>query len=72
MNARLLEQMPITAILVCYEDGDNCFRRKPNPGLLLEAAVTYGIDLEPASWSVTAGEMWRRAAGLAAKQSLST
>ena len=56
MNARLLEQMPITAILVCYEDGDNCFRRKPNPGLLLEAAETYGIDLL-ASFMV--GDRWR-------------
>ncbi len=32
MNARLLKQLPITAILVCYEDGDDCPRRKPNPG----------------------------------------
>ena len=38
MNARLLAEMPIAAILVCYEDGDDCPRRKPNPGLLLEAA----------------------------------
>ena len=30
MNALLLVQMPITAILVCYEDGDDCPRRKPN------------------------------------------
>jgi D-glycero-D-manno-heptose 1,7-bisphosphate phosphatase len=56
MNARLLEQVPITAILVCYEDGDDCFRRKPHPGLLLEAAETYGIDLL-ASFMV--GDRWR-------------
>ena len=49
MNARLLEFLPISAILVCYEDGDDCPRRKPNPGLLLDAAETYGIDL-PASF----------------------
>jgi D-glycero-D-manno-heptose 1,7-bisphosphate phosphatase len=56
MNARLLAAMPITAILVCYEDGDDCPRRKPNPGLLLEAAETYGIDL---SASFIVGDRWR-------------
>ena len=56
MNARLLAEMPITTILVCYEDGDDCTRRKPNPGLLLEAAETFGIDLA-ASFMV--GDRWR-------------
>jgi D-glycero-D-manno-heptose 1,7-bisphosphate phosphatase len=56
MNARLLAAMPITAILVCYEDRDDCPRRKPNPGLLLEAAETYGIDL---SASFMVGDRWR-------------
>jgi len=56
MNTRLLDEMPITAILVCYEDGDDCPRRKPNPGLLLEAAETYGIDL---SASFMVGDRWR-------------
>lgn len=56
MNARLLDELPITAILVCYEDGDDCPRRKPNPGLLMEAAETYRIDLA-ASFMV--GDRWR-------------
>jgi D-glycero-D-manno-heptose 1,7-bisphosphate phosphatase len=56
MNARLRDELPITAILVCYEDGDDCPRRKPNPGLLLEAAETYGIDL---SASFMVGDRWR-------------
>jgi D-glycero-D-manno-heptose 1,7-bisphosphate phosphatase len=56
MNARLLAEMPIEAILVSYEDGDNAPRRKPNPGLLLEAAGTYGIDL---SKSFMVGDRWR-------------
>jgi D-glycero-D-manno-heptose 1,7-bisphosphate phosphatase len=56
MNERLLAAMPLAAILVCYEDGDDCPRRKPNPGLLLEAARSYGIDL-PASFMV--GDRWR-------------
>lgn len=34
-------------ILVCYHDnGDNCFCRKPKPGLLLKAAHDWGIDLQ--------------------------
>jgi D-glycero-D-manno-heptose 1,7-bisphosphate phosphatase len=56
MNARLLAEMPIEAILVSYEDGDNAPRRKPNPGLLLEAAQIYGIDL---SLSFMVGDRWR-------------
>jgi D-glycero-D-manno-heptose 1,7-bisphosphate phosphatase len=56
MNARLLDAMPIDEIRVCYEDGDDCPRRKPNPGLLLEAAQAHGIDL-PASYMV--GDRWR-------------
>ncbi len=56
MNARLLAEMPIEAILVSYEDGDNAPRRKPNPGLLFEAAETYGIDL---SLSFMVGDRWR-------------
>ena len=56
MNARLMVESPITAILVCYDDGDDCPRRKPNPGLLLEAAEQYGIDLA-ASFMV--GDRWR-------------
>jgi D-glycero-D-manno-heptose 1,7-bisphosphate phosphatase len=56
IHARLLAEIPIDRILVCYEDGDDCPRRKPNPGLLLEAAATYAIDL-PASYMV--GDRWR-------------
>jgi D-glycero-D-manno-heptose 1,7-bisphosphate phosphatase len=56
MNARLQSEMPLVDILVCYEDGEDCPRRKPNPGLLLEAAETHRIDL-PASFMV--GDRWR-------------
>ena len=56
MNSRLLAEMPISAILVCYEDGDDCARRKPNPGLLLEAAETFKINL---SASFMVGDRWR-------------
>jgi D-glycero-D-manno-heptose 1,7-bisphosphate phosphatase len=56
MNGRLLAEMPLAEILVCYEDGDDCPQRKPNPGLLLEAAETYAIDL---SASYMVGDRWR-------------
>jgi D-glycero-D-manno-heptose 1,7-bisphosphate phosphatase len=56
MNSLLVGSMPISAILVCYEDGDHCPRRKPNPGLLLEAADIYDINLA-ASFMV--GDRWR-------------
>jgi D-glycero-D-manno-heptose 1,7-bisphosphate phosphatase len=56
MNAHLMAKMPIAEILVCYEDDNNCPRRKPNPGLLQEAAEVYGIDL---SVSFMIGDRWR-------------
>jgi D-glycero-D-manno-heptose 1,7-bisphosphate phosphatase len=56
MNARLAAAMPLDEFRVCYEDGDDCPRRKPNPGLLLEAAQAHSIDL-PASFMV--GDRWR-------------
>ena len=56
MHEQLLRQLPITAIFVCYDDDDDCPRRKPNPGLLIEAARTHAIDLE-ASFMV--GDRWR-------------
>jgi D-glycero-D-manno-heptose 1,7-bisphosphate phosphatase len=56
MNNRLVAETTITAILVCYDDGDDAPRRKPNPGLLLEAAQSYAIDLT-ASFMV--GDRWR-------------
>jgi D-glycero-D-manno-heptose 1,7-bisphosphate phosphatase len=56
MNSKLSAVMPIDEFRVCYEDGDDCPRRKPNPGLLLEAAEAHQIDL-PASFMV--GDRWR-------------
>jgi D-glycero-D-manno-heptose 1,7-bisphosphate phosphatase len=56
MHARLLEELPLDEIFVCYEDGDDCPARKPNPGLLLEAAGKYAVEL-PASFMV--GDRWR-------------
>jgi len=53
----LLERLPLDAVLTCYhDDADGCGCRKPKPGLLLEAAARYGIDLHR---SFLVGDRWR-------------
>ncbi len=59
MHARLLEQVPeIDRIEVCYDpgQGEKSRRRKPEPGMILDAAAALGIDLSR-SWMV--GDRWR-------------
>jgi D-glycero-D-manno-heptose 1,7-bisphosphate phosphatase len=63
---RLRQTLPIDAIHVCYHvDADGCACRKPRPGMLLEAARVWGIDV---ARSTMIGDRWRdidagRAAG---------
>jgi len=46
VNRHLLTQLPqIREIDVCYDFDDTSPRRKPNPGMLLETARKYDIDL---------------------------
>jgi D-glycero-D-manno-heptose 1,7-bisphosphate phosphatase len=57
MNAELLKWLPLNDIKVCYHvDADGCACRKPKPGMIIEAAGQWGIDL-PAS--VMVGDRWR-------------
>jgi D-glycero-D-manno-heptose 1,7-bisphosphate phosphatase len=59
MHARLLELIPeIDRIEACYDPGrgEKSLRRKPEPGMLLDAAKALGIDL-PRSWMI--GDRWR-------------
>lgn len=57
MHARLLGELAIDAIRVCtHVDADGCRCRKPKPGMLLDAAGEWEIDLG-ASWMV--GDRWR-------------
>ena len=57
INEKLLQNLPLNEIRVCYhDDKDNCSCRKPSPGLLLAAAKAYGIDLE-ASFMI--GDRWK-------------
>jgi D-glycero-D-manno-heptose 1,7-bisphosphate phosphatase len=65
INRHVLGQLPLDAIRACYhDDADSCTCRKPQPGLLIEAARDYGIDLEH---SFMVGDRWSDiAAGQAA------
>jgi D-glycero-D-manno-heptose 1,7-bisphosphate phosphatase len=59
MHARLLELVPaIDRVEVCYDPGKGADsrRRKPEPGMLLDASEALGIDLAR-SWMV--GDRWR-------------
>jgi D-glycero-D-manno-heptose 1,7-bisphosphate phosphatase len=61
MHARLQQLVPqIARVEVCYAPGRGETppdpRRKPSPGMLLDAAVALGLDLKR-SWMV--GDRWR-------------
>jgi D-glycero-D-manno-heptose 1,7-bisphosphate phosphatase len=55
INARLLEALPLAELRVCYEADNACPRRKPNPGMLLEAAAEHALDL---AGSFMVGDRW--------------
>ena len=53
----LLESLCLDEILVCYhDDKDKCQCRKPLPGMLLDAAGRFAIDLKK---SFMVGDRWR-------------
>jgi D-sedoheptulose 7-phosphate isomerase len=57
MNQQLAAVLPIDDIFVCYhDDTDHCACRKPNPGMLFEAARKHNIDL---AHSFLVGDRWR-------------
>jgi D-glycero-D-manno-heptose 1,7-bisphosphate phosphatase len=57
LNKRLLESLALHDVIVCpHDDGDACACRKPKPGMLLEGASKWDIDL---SRSVMVGDRWR-------------
>lgn len=67
INEYIKSTLPVANIFTCYhDDNDACECRKPKPGLILQSAEFYGVDLLN-SWMV--GDRWKdisagRAAGL--------
>jgi D-glycero-D-manno-heptose 1,7-bisphosphate phosphatase len=57
IHARLASELPLDDFRVCYhDDRDGCACRKPRPGLILDAAQAFGIDVAA---SVMVGDRWR-------------
>ena len=58
IHTYLLEVLPLDDVRVCYDDGKrvNSNNRKPNPGMLQEAAAQFSLDL---SRSYMIGDRWR-------------
>lgn len=57
MNRRLQRYLGLDGVGVCpHDDSARCSCRKPQPGLLLEAARAWNIDLES---SFIVGDRWR-------------
>jgi len=45
MHERLLQELPVDALEVCFHTtNDNCDCRKPKPGMLARAALRHSID----------------------------
>ncbi len=51
---KLRHDLPLDDIFICYKENSPCY--KPNPGLLLDAAKKYDIDLAK---SYMIGDRWR-------------
>lgn len=57
MNGRLRRYLQLDDVRLCpHDDAARCLCRKPEPGLLLEAAKTWNVDL---SASYVIGDRWR-------------
>ncbi len=56
IHQRLRAELPMLQVLVCYHDkSDGCTCRKPKPGMLLEAARRWRLDLRR---SYLVGDRW--------------
>jgi len=57
MTSLIMSSLPVERVLTCvHDDRDGCECRKPKPGMLLQVALSDGIDL---SESFIIGDSWR-------------
>ena len=57
MHSKIRSELSIDDIFVCpHDDKDNCFCRKPKPGMILNAMKKYNIDLIQ---SFFIGDSWK-------------
>ena len=57
VHERLRSQLPLDGIVCCFHDDDaGCDCRKPQPGMLIDAAKRFGINLRG---SFMVGDRWR-------------
>lgn len=57
MNARVRQECRVDDVRVCYHtEADDCACRKPKPGLLVDAARDWSVDLRR---SYMVGDRWR-------------
>ena len=52
--AKMRHDLPLDDVFICYHENSDCY--KPKPGLLLEAAKKYDIDM---TQSYMIGDRWR-------------
>jgi len=57
INGYLKSKLPLDEIYVCFhDDADGCSCRKPNPGLILDAAERHEVNLAA---SYVVGDRWK-------------